>query len=68
MKIIKVQKIEIFQKDSPWVLSKNRIFNDGCFLGKLSQKRSFFDVLDRKKMQFRPQKLSFKRAQKMEIF
>ena len=33
---------------TPWILSKNRIFYYCCFSQKLFQKRSFFDILDRK--------------------
>ena len=33
---------------SPWVLSKNRIFYQGYFLGKLIKNSLVFDVLDRK--------------------
>ena len=35
---------------------KNRIFYQGCFLGKSSQKRSFFDIVDKKRMIFRVKK------------
>ena len=45
----KVQKFEIFQKgQSIWFLSKNRTFCHLCLLGKSSQKRSFFGILDKK--------------------
>ena len=33
---------------SPWFWSKNRTFYHVCFLGKLSKKRSFFDILNEK--------------------
>ena len=35
-------------KVSPWFLSKIRMFSYRYFFGELSQKRSFFDILDRK--------------------
>ena len=42
-------KTSIFSKEfSPWFLSKKRTFYHLCFLGESSQKRSFFDILDKK--------------------
>ena len=40
--------MNFFKKVSPWFLSKNRIFYQGYFWGKLNQKRPFFDILDKK--------------------
>ena len=39
---------KIFKGVSPWFWSKNRTFYHVCFLGKLSKKRSFFDILNKK--------------------
>ena len=40
--------MEIFKGVSPWFLSNNPIFDQGYFRGKLSEKRPFFDTLNRK--------------------
>ena len=40
--------MDISKGVSPWILSKNRTFSYRCFLQKLCQKRSFFDILERK--------------------
>ena len=40
---------------SPCFSSKNRPFSHMFFLSKKSQKETFFDILDRKKMLLRPQ-------------
>ena len=39
---------KFFKGVSPWFWSKNRTFYHVCFLGKLSKKRSFFDILNKK--------------------
>ena len=44
----KVQNTKFVKGVSPWVLSKNRIFYQGYFLGKLIKNSLVFDVLDRK--------------------
>ena len=44
----KVQKSKFFKGVGPWFLSKNRIFYQGYFLGKLIKNSLVFDVLDRK--------------------
>ena len=53
------QKIEVLKRAekwtfskgvSPWILSKNRTFSYRCFLQKLCQKRSFFDIYERKQL------------------
>ena len=44
----KSKKSTFFKGVSPLFLSKNRTFCHLCFLGKFSQKRSFFDILDKK--------------------
>ena len=44
----KVQKSKFFKGVGPWFLSKNRIFYQGCSFRIIDQKRSFFDILDRK--------------------
>ena len=50
---------------SPWFLWKYRMFSYSYFLGKLSQKRLFFDILDRKEC-FLYQKFKvFKNIQKI---
>ena len=64
----KVRKIEIFQRVSPWFLSKSRTCYHVCLLGKSSQKRSFFDILDEKKMLFRPKKVTFQKTKKKSNF
>ena len=40
--------MDIFKGVSPWILSKNRTFSYRFFLQKLCEKKSFFDILDRK--------------------
>ena len=48
-KLLKKSKNSKFSKRvSPWFLSKNRTFCHVCLLGKSSQKRSFFGILDKK--------------------
>ena len=48
-KLLKKSKNSKFSKRvSPWFLSKNRTFCHLCLLGKSSQKRSFFGILDKK--------------------
>ena len=44
---LKKSKNRNFSK-GPWFLSKNRIFYQGCSFRIIDQKRSFFDILDRK--------------------
>ena len=44
----KSQKLTLSKGVNPWILYKNRNFSYGCFSQKLCQKRSFFDILDRK--------------------
>ena len=47
--VLQKSKTSIFSKEfSPWFLSKKRTFYHLCFLGESSQKRSFFDILDKK--------------------
>ena len=46
---------------------KNRTFYQLCFLGKSSQKRSFFDILDKKEC-FLDRKRNFSKVQKNRIF
>ena len=53
---------------SPWFLSKSRTCYHVCLLGKSSQKRSFFDILDEKKMFFRPKKVTFQKTKKKSNF
>ena len=43
----KGQKMDISKGVSPWILSKNWIFSYCCFSQKLSQKRSFLEILNR---------------------
>ena len=50
------------------VFYKNRIFFHGCFLDKLSQERSFFDVLDRKECFLNQKSKVFKKAKKSKFF
>ena len=48
-KLLKKSKNSKFSKRiSPWFLSKNRTFCHLCLLGKSSQIRSFFGILDKK--------------------
>ena len=48
-KLLNKSKNSKFSKRvSPWFLSKNRTFCHVCLLGKSSQKRSFFGILDKK--------------------
>ena len=44
--------MDIFKGVSAWILSKNRCFSSRGFSQKLCQKRSFFDILDRKQSFF----------------
>ena len=44
----KSKKSTFSKRVSPLFLSKNRTFYHLCFLSKSSQKRSFFDILDKK--------------------
>ena len=53
---------------SPWFLSKSRTFYHVCLLGKLSQKRSFFDILDKKKSSLDQKKWRFKKLKKKSNF
>ena len=72
-----MEKIEVLKRAikwkfskgvSPWILSKNRSFSYRCFLEKLCQKRTFFDILDRKQS-FLDQKIEVSiRAQKWTFF
>ena len=56
--------MDISKGVSPWILSKNRTFSYRCFLQKLCQKRSFFDIYERKQS-FLDQKIEvLKRAKK----
>ena len=43
----KSEKTKFAKGVSPWFLWKNRMFSHSYFLGKLSQKTLFFDILDR---------------------
>ena len=53
---------------SPWILSKNRTFCYRCFSQKLCEKRSCFDILDRKQS-FLDQKIEvLTRARKWTFF
>ena len=51
-----------FKGVSPSFLSKNRIFYQQCLFRKLDQKRSFFDILERKEWLLDPKKWSFKKS------
>ena len=49
IKVLTKAKKWIFSKGvSSWILSKNRTFSYRCFSQKLCQKRSFFDIYERK--------------------
>ena len=49
IEVLKRAKKETFYKGvSPWILSKNRNFSYGCFLQKLCEKKSCFNILDKK--------------------
>ena len=63
----KSKKSKFFKGVSPWFLSKNRIFDQGKFLGKLSHKALFLDVLDRKEC-FLDHKHSFKNSKNRKFF
>ena len=54
------------KKKNP-ILSKNRSFYQLCFLGKSSQKRSFFDILDKKEC-FLDRKRELLKSPKNRIF
>ena len=57
-----------FKGVSPSFLSKNRIFYQQCLFRKLDQKRSFFDILERKEWLLDPKKWSFKKSKKSKFF
>ena len=70
------QKIEVltraikwtfFKRVCPWILSKNRTFSYCFFSQKLCQKRSFFDIYERKQLFFN-QILQFQQGPKNEHF
>ena len=63
----KSKKSKFFKGVSPWFLSKNRIFDQGNFLGKLSHKTLFLDVLDRKEC-FLDHIHSFKNSKNRKFF
>ena len=63
----RAKKWTFFKGVSPWILSKNRTFSYRCFSQKLCQKRSFFDILDRKQS-FLDQKIEVLTRAKMDIF
>ena len=60
--------MNFFKKVSPWFLSKNRIFYQGYFLGKLNQKRPFFDILDKKECVLDQNSKVLKQSQKLKFF
>ena len=53
---------------SPWFLSKSRTCYHVCLLGKSSQRRSFFDILDLKKCSLDQKKWRFKKLKKNGTF
>ena len=57
-----------FKGVSPSFLSKNRIFYQQSLFRKLDQKRSFFDILERKEWSLDPKKWSFKKSKKSKFF
>ena len=66
------QKIEVLKRTkkwnfpkgvSPWILFKNRTFSYRCFSQKLSEKRSFLDIFNRKQS-FWDHKIKFKQGPK----
>ena len=57
-----------FKGVSPSFLSKNRIFYQQSLFRKLDQKRSFFDILERKEWLLDPKKWSFKKSKKSKFF
>ena len=70
------QKSEIFKKSekstfskgvSPWFLWKNRMFSHWYFLGKLSQKRFFFDILDGRECFLDQKSEIFKKSEKSKF-
>ena len=66
--LTRVKKWTVFKGVSPWILSKNRTFSYRCFSQKLYQKRSFFDILDRKQS-FLDKKIdAFSRAKQWTFF
>ena len=70
------QKSEIFKKSekstfskgvSSWFLWKNRMFSHWYFLGKLSQKRFFFDILDGRECFLDQKSEIFKKSEKSKF-
>ena len=49
------QKLLFSERVSTRFFSKNRTFYQLCFLGKSTQKKSFFYILDKKRLLFRPE-------------
>ena len=53
---------------NPRILTKNQTFSYRCFLQILYQKRSFFDILDRKQSFLEKKNEDLNKSQKMNIF
>ena len=70
------QKKQVLKKCKTWKFSKgisprflsiNRTFYHVCFLGQIYSERWFFNLLDKKRILFRLEKLSLKKVQKIGI-
>ena len=62
----KSKKLKFFKAVGRW--SKNRIFYQGYFGGKLSQKRPFFDILDRRECSLDQISEVLKKSKKSKFF
>ena len=68
-KFEKLQNIEFFQRGKSIVFVKKSNFLSSMFLwANQATKKSFSEILDKKRMLFRPENRSFQNLQPMEIF
>ena len=65
--LTRVKKWTFFKGVCPWILSKNQTSSYRCFLQKLCQKKSLFDILNRKQS-FLDQKIEVLKREKKLTF
>ena len=65
--LTRAKKWTFFKGVCPWILSKNQTSSYRCFLHKLCQKKSLFDILNRKQS-FLDQKIEVLKGQKKLTF
>ena len=56
------KKLEFSKEVSPQFLSKNRTSYHPCFSENQATKKSFLEILDKKRMLFRPEKGGFQKV------